>query len=52
MQEHNDHIELFKVIEEQLLSALVYLDDGRVWLAREKIENLLEDVFSVDLRKH
>jgi hypothetical protein len=52
MQENNDHIELFKVIEEQLLSALVYFDDGRIWLARERIETLLEDVFSVDLRKY
>jgi hypothetical protein len=51
MSENQDHIELFKVIEERLTSALGFMDDGRIWLAREEIETVLEDVFGMKLSK-
>ena len=51
MQNYEDHIEIFKVIEERLLSSLEYFGDGRIWLAREKVETILEDVFSIACNK-
>jgi hypothetical protein len=51
MPENQDHNELFNVIEERLVSALGFMDDGRIWLAREQVETILEDVFGMHFSK-
>lgn len=51
MTERNDYNELLKTIAEQLLSSLNYLNDGRIWLAKESIENILDDIFNIDMKE-